>query len=189
MPGRRKKKRKLKGILLLICLFLILIYIFLFSPILKDKETDSEEIEHGEEIGIVCKGETIECFYIDEQGIAFEQAPQTSGSLVLSIKDYSDREYYLGKQVFKEHLINFILQAKQGLFSDIGLRSLDFSILSWPAKDLKVVTNEGWYIVFDLETDIKNQILSLKTVLEQKIQDRGNLEYVDLRIENRIYYK
>ena len=149
-------------------------------------------IHERERIGIVCQAEEElikDCFYIDKQGIVFEQAPQTSGSLVLLIKDYSNREYYLGKEVFEKDLINFILQARENLSLEIGLRSLDFSILSWPAKELKIMTNEGWYIVFDLERDAKSQLLSLKVALEEKIQTRENLEYVDLRIENRIYYK
>lgn len=139
------------------------------------------------EIGIVCKEE--ECFYIDNQGIIFEQAPQTSGSLVLLIKDYSQRAYYFGKKIFEENVINSILEIRESLDLEIDLRVLDFSILSFPIKDLKAMTNENWYIIFDLERNIKSQILALKVVLEEKIQERENLEYIDLRIENRIYYK
>ena len=188
---RRTKKRRI--LFLLILLILVLGYIFLFSPIFKekDKKIDSGEIEHGERIAIVCKDETAECFYIDKQGIAFEQAPQTSGSLVLLIKDYSEREYHLGKEIFEQRIVNFISQVRYGLSSEAGLAILDFNVLSFPPKDLKVMTNEGWYILFDLERDIKSQLLGLKAALEEKIseEERKNLEYVDLRIENRIYYK
>ena len=130
-----------------------------------------------------------DCFYIDNQGVIFEDAPQTSGSLILLIKDYSQREFYLGKKIFEQRIVDFISQARQGLSSEIGLTALDFNVLSFPPKDLKVMTNEGWYIIFDLEGDIKNQLRSIKVALEEKIENRESLEYVDLRIENRIYYK
>lgn len=148
-------------------------------------------IEERERLGIAChvKEETENCFYIDNQGVIFEDAPQTSGSLILLIKDYSQREFYLGKKIFEQRIIDFISRARQDLSSEIGLIALDFNVLSFPSKDLKVMTSEGWYIIFDLEGDIKNQLLSLKAALEEKIQERENLEYVDLRIENRIYYK
>lgn len=148
-------------------------------------------IEERGRLGIACqvKEETEDCFYIDKQGVIFEQAPQTSGSLILLIKDYSQREFYLGKKIFEQRIVDFISQARQDLSSEIGLTALDFNVLSFPPKDLKVMTNEGWYIIFDLEGDIKNQLRSIKVALEEKIENRENLEYVDLRIENRIYYK
>ena len=148
-------------------------------------------IEERGRLGIACqvKEETEDCFYIDKQGIIFEDAPQTSGSLILLIKDYSQREFYLGKKIFEQRIVDFISQARQDLSSEIGLTALDFNVLSFPPKDLKVMTNEGWYIIFDLEGDIKNQLRSIKVALEEKIENRENLEYVDLRIENRIYYK
>ena len=130
-----------------------------------------------------------ECFYIDREGFIFEDAPQTSGSLVLLIKDYSQRDFYLGKQVFEQGIVNFISQIKQSLFSETGIKILDFTISSFPYKDLKVMTSEGWYIIFDLERDVESQLLALKAALEEKIKDRQGLEYMDLRIENRIYYK
>jgi len=149
-------------------------------------------IKEREEIGIVCQAQEdlIEnCFYIDNQGVIFEQALQTSGSLILLIKDYSQREFYLGKEIFEQRIVDFISQVRQSLSLEIDLMILDFNILSFPAKDLKVMTNEGWYIIFDLEGDIKNQLRSIEAALEEKIKDRESLEYVDLRIENRIYYK
>ena len=144
-------------------------------------QISEQETENNEQVG--------DCFYIDKKGVIFEDAPQTSGSLILLIKDYSQREFYLGKEIFEQRIVDFISQVRQSLSLEIDLMILDFNILSFPAKDLKVMTNEDWYIIFDLEGDIKNQLLSLKAALEEKIQERENLEYVDLRIENRIYYK
>lgn len=154
------------------------------------------KVEERQRLGIICqvseqeeKEEIKGCFYIDKKGFIFEDAPQTSGSLILLIKDYSQRELILGQQVFEKRIIGFISQTKQGLLSEIDIKTLDFNILSFPAKELKVITWEGWYILFDLDSDINSQLLALKASLEEKIQDRGSLEYIDLRIENRVYYK
>ena len=151
------------------------------------KRTLKLNIEERERLGIVCKEE--KCFYIDKQGFIFEDAPQTSGFLILLIKDFSQREYFLGDQIFEEKTINFIYEIREDIFPETGIRVLEFNIASFPVIELKAMTNEGWYILFDLTRDIKTQLLSLKAALQEKIKDRKGLEYIDLRIENRVYYK
>lgn len=149
-------------------------------------------ITERERLGIVCQAIEEEmggCFYIDKQGVIFEDAPQTSGSLILLIKDYSQRKFYIGKKIFEENVINAISKIREDLFLETGIKVLDFSIKSFPPTDLNVMTSEGWYIIFGLDRDAGIQILSLKAALEEKIQNREELEYLDLRIENRIYYK
>jgi len=75
------------------------------------------------------------------------------------------------------------------LLQKIGLKVSSFDIESYPAEKLRVVTSESWYILFDLKRDIKSQLLALKVALDEKIKNRMSLQYIDLRIENRIYYK
>jgi len=242
---RKRKFRKILGIIVLICsLFLILVVGFFLLPIFKikaievlgNKEIKTEEIKDNlnyrnifltseirikndllkkfpqiselevkknlikreikitikerEEFGIVCQENSQNCFYIDRKGIIFKEAPQTSGSLIVLIKDYSQRDYGLGERVFEENTIKFIFETKEFLASEINLKILDFDILSFPPEDMKALTNEDWYILFNLQKEAEDQLSALKGVLEEKIKDeRKNLEYVDLRIENRVYYK
>jgi hypothetical protein len=153
-------------------------------------------IQEREDVGIVCgrnptfaKASVGTCFYFDKDGIVFMEAPNSSGSLVTIIQDYSNRNYELGNQISEKNFIDIILEINEILFSEIGLKILSFNIDSYPIEELKAVTNEGWYILFNLERDTKNQLLILKVGLNEKIKNRADLQYVDLRIENRIYYK
>ena len=158
-------------------------------------------IKEREKFGIICRAEKIKeenieidqtknCFYIDKQGVIFGEAPQTSGSLIVLIKDYSQRDYEVGEKIFEENIMNFIIETKEFLLSEINLKILDFDILSFPADDLKAVTNEGWYILFNLQKSAKDQLSALKAVLDERVKDkRKDLQYADLRIENRVYYK
>ena len=110
--------------------------------------------------------------------------------MIILIKDYSGRDYKIGENIFEEKTMNFISQTKEFLLSEINLKVVDFDVLSFPADDMKVITSEGWYILFNLQKEAEEQLSALKGVLEEKIKDqRENLEYVDLRIENRVYYK
>jgi hypothetical protein len=53
----------------------------------------------------------------------------------------------------------------------------------------KAITSEGWEIYFDGVGDIKKQVDNLSLVIREKIKDRKNLSYIDLRFGNRIFYK
>jgi hypothetical protein len=108
---------------------------------------------------------------------------------VLLIKDFSLEDFSMGKKLFSEQVINSIARLRNDLFSEIKAKALWFGSFTYPPKEIKVMTSEGWYVLFDLTRDIKSQLSILKAALAEKIPDRKNLQYVDLRIENRIYYK
>jgi hypothetical protein len=139
-----------------------------------------------EAIAIVCKAE--KCFYLDKEGIIFENAPQTSGSLVVLINDFSSRDIKLGDKIFNADFFSGISEIKDEM-ANLGLKVLSFDSMNFPVQDVKAMTSEGWYAFFNLNHSIQRQILALKAALKAKIQLRAGLEYIDLRIENRVYYK
>jgi len=185
---RRPSNKKRKKILLIIFFLSVLGLIYISIPYLNFK-IKNEEAKKYEQVGIFCGQGAVDCFYIDGQGIVYESAPKTSGGLVVLIQDYSARKIKLYDKVIDSELINKILEIKDYLSMEIGLNVASFDIDSYPTDKLRVVTNESWYVLFSLKQEIKKQLLSLKVVLDEKIEDRINLQYVDLRIENRIYYK
>ena len=175
----------------IISLFVLsgLIYILFFSSIKIGffKKKPEANLKQRTEIGIICTAG--KCFYFDVEGIIFKEAPQTSGSLITLINDFSQRSFSLGEQILGRDLINSMVLIKEELFSKMDLRVLSFDIAAYPADDLKAITNEDWYMMFSLKRDIKSQLSALKAALDEKIQNRIDLQYIDLRIENRVYYK
>jgi len=150
------------------------------------KKSINLKIVERKEVGIFCGKE---CYYIDKNGIIFEKAPQTSGALILVINDYSNREIEIGSKVLSEKLIADFIETSDYLATQLNLKALEFVFEMGPSGDLKINTNEGWYILLDMSRNFKNQLQALELVLGEKIKDRSSLEYVDLRIENRVYYK
>ena len=160
------------------------------------------KIVERKEIGILCKVETQkkeedltedfyrDCYYIDKNGVIFEEAPQTSGTLILVIKDYSGEKAEIGKSILEKELVAELVDLRNYLFEQLNLKVVDFAIRSKSSKDVRIDTHEGWYILFDSSRDFKKQVEALRLILEKKVKgERNNLEYVDLRIENRAYYK
>jgi len=153
------------------------------------KRTIAVNIAERESLGIICKENTANCFYIDKEGVIFEKAPQTSGPLILLIKDFSSKEFFLGGKIFTEQIMDSIVEIRENLTSSTNIKADWFENRTIPPKELKLVTPKGWYILFDSTRDIKKQLSILKTALSEKIKTTDSLEYIDLRIENRIYYK
>ena len=74
-----------------------------------------------------------------------------------------------------------------------GLKVVDYTNFFLPEGSFEfwLKTKEGWYIYLDKASDIPVQLVALKKFLEEKLPAgrRRTLEYVDLKINNRIYYK
>ncbi|HPI67297.1 MAG TPA: hypothetical protein PKZ16_02020 [bacterium] len=57
------------------------------------------------------------------------------------------------------------------------------------SRDIKVITERGWWLLFSFDSVPEEVLTSLKTAFESEIGRTGGLQYVDLRIKDKIYYK
>lgn len=153
-----------------------------FPPALTIKAQDRQK-------AMIYCGKT-DCFYLDDDGIIFEEAPEIYGGLKAVLKDESGREIKKSEKAIDPKLIDFIVQAQKIINEEVNISLVNFEISKYPVADLIAITPEEWKIMFDTKLDLVGQVASLKKVLEEKIKDqRSMLEYIDLRIGNRVYYK
>ena len=140
------------------------------------------------------------CFFADNEGFIFRPAPVLSGGAVPIVYEQlsrSIRDAALGRThdlsikdvVFNSKALNFILEAKKQL-NAANLSLTDFIVSAQTLGDLEILAPDGWKIILSLDKSPTAQINALRRVLEEEIKDkRSQLEYVDLRVENRVYYK
>lgn len=138
-------------------------------------------IEERTPIGTWCR-ET-ECRYFDNSGVLWGKALKSSGSLLLVINDLRLTE-------LENNINSELLEAIKKLID--GLNSINIKIKSVeiPADeigDIWVYTNSVPKLMFSTDSDIPAQIEILKILIDQK--DNFNPQYIDLRIDGRIYYK
>lgn len=138
-------------------------------------------------LGIWCNEKN--CYYFDKNGIIFKEAPQTEGSLILKIKDLSETDTSLGSQVLNKDQINFILSVNNRIMENNKFKILEFKIKPNSSVGLEALTNKNWSIYLDEKQKPIEAVNNLLTILEEAVKNIGNLEYVDLRIPSRIFYK
>lgn len=156
---------------------------------IKERETRGWWCQIKEELNpirnIVSNGAR-ECFAIDKWGIIFEQASQEATPALIIISE-EEKNARLGEQVLDEPIMAAVLTAYKKLREELKIEVNEF-VLS--ANKLTARTTEGFEIYFDKTGDITQQIFNLQTLLEkERLLERENLEYIDLRFSNRVYYK
>lgn len=129
------------------------------------------------------------CFFADAGGFIFGEAPILSGGAVPTVYEQTASAINIKDKVSNPRTLEFILAAKKELTA-VNLNLTDFVIKSQSLGDLEILTPEGWIIYLDISNSPASQVNALKRVLEEEIKEnRNRLEYIDLRVPDRAYYK
>ncbi len=140
------------------------------------------------QIGIWCNNAN--CYYFDKEGIVFKEAPQTEGALILKIKDFEKKEVSLGNQVLNYNQLKFIAEFNNKITENNQFKITEFKITPSANFDLEAITDRGWSIYLDQNQDPVLEANNLFTILNEVIKNKAsNLEYIDLRLPSRIFYK
>lgn len=141
-------------------------------------------------VGIYCgnaldNGEN--CFFIDEDGVAFEQVSNLPSNFTIVRQMNASSETSTGKEPVAQNVINAISQVKKDLKDTFNI-DLEEALITSPVR-LNVKTSENWQIYFDLASgaDINSQLTKLNLLLsgEGDLKSRKNLRYIDLRPKDR----
>jgi len=135
-------------------------------------------------------------YLIDENGSAwprddFELDDAEMESLI-TLTDESGKAIVDAKTALSGDFIRYIMSVRDGVQNDANIEiSRNFYSPRLISGDLAVETSGGWKIYFNREIDLSKSIGILSSVLEDNIkkEDIPKLKYLDLRINNKVYYK
>ncbi|MEA2113549.1 MAG: FtsQ-type POTRA domain-containing protein [Patescibacteria group bacterium] len=157
------------------------------------RNNERERIPRNDEDGDYTKREIKDCFKIDKDGVIFRESPLISGNLVLNIYNAKNNSAKIRDKVIPPKVMSFILTAQKELSKIKIAKKIFPAVVSFEfvsIEELKANTLQGWQIYFNPAVPANLQIETLKTVLDNETKnDLSSLEYVDLRIEGRVYYK
>lgn len=155
------------------------------------------EIEERESLLVWCSFSG-ECFMVDEEGYAYSRVSLDSeevleNNLVKIISGEDGRSISEGEKILDRERTSFLREARKGIFSKCGLETKnEIYVKSRMAEEIKLGSLEEWDILLSTNFSIEKSAETLKLFLGKEMADqekRKRLEYVDLRIENRTYYK
>lgn len=136
------------------------------------------------------------CYVIDENGMAFDvynpEDINQKSKQYLFLKDLANKPVNLNETIFDRETEKFILEISPKLKDRLEVETADhWEVPNRVAPDIRVETQEGWRIFFNREIKLDKEIEMLEVLLRNKIEPsrRKDLEYIDLRSSNRIFYK
>ena len=142
------------------------------------------------QIGIWCQPQADNCYYFDKEGIVFKEAPQTEGALILKIEDFEKKEVSLSDKVLSNEQLTFITKFNNKITENNQFKIIEFKITPSANFDLEAITDRGWSIYLDQNQDPVLEANNLFTILNEVIKNKAsNLEYIDLRLPSRVFYK
>jgi hypothetical protein len=180
--------------------------IFFDSDILKEKLTAqfseikdiqiSKKLPHKLDINITerhplgtwCNTEensavSSKCRYFDDEGKLWGNAIRSSGYLLINVDDNRTGNV--------DNIDETLLSAIRTSISDLNKSGIKIKNIEIPQEvidDFKIFTTDGYYLNLSTETDIPKQIKSMMILLREKGEE-FHPQYLDLRINDRVYYK
>ena len=139
-------------------------------------------------IGIWCNNN---CYYFDKEGIVFQETPQTEGSLILKVEDTNKNAVALGEHVLNEKQLNFMTIFNNKMIENNKIQVIEFKMASSTnSSNIEAITNYGWSIYLDQNQNPALAANNLIATLNETIKDKlSTLQYIDLRIPSRVFYK
>lgn len=148
------------------------------------RQTVKIRVEERNRLAIWCDANN-DCDWIDDGGMAFEPAPQTEGSLIVAVHDDAASRITQGSRVLEDRFMDNLLAIIRG----ISAMKLPFRRISYDERlqEIHVENFIGPEILFNIRFN-PDQNISSMIALEGKT-DISRIKYIDLRVENRLYYK
>lgn len=152
------------------------------------------QIEERKSLLVWCGGD--KCYLIDDKGYAYQEADFASREIqenhLLKISQSDGKQIELGKQVMDEDMVKYYTEVREAFARKAGIAlGEEVQINSRLAEDGVIKAQQGFDVLVNFSIPAERSAELMKIFLEKqyKGQDLNNLAYVDLRVENKIFYK
>lgn len=137
---------------------------------------------------LLCKDD--QCYLLDNNGVVFGEAPETSGNLIRKIVIHQSSSITIGTEIFSQSDLDilhslFELSEKDG--SPFSINNIE--IEKERLTTIKIFTSEGWYLLVDFNSDFSEVFKIIQKLKEGELNNKTQkLQYIDCRYLPRVYY-
>lgn len=143
------------------------------------------DIKEREKYGIWCQSAVSNCFWFDKKGIIFAEAPMVEGALINKVEDLTGRDLKIGDTIIEQRFLDNLLK----IFAVLDETNLGKGFLNLENLSLQEIIFESpdrFKIYFSLRFDPAFSVAGIKSLRETGLE---KMNYIDFRVENRVYYK
>lgn len=133
-------------------------------------------------------------YFVDADGVAYEEARLDTlpGTVLPNVKNTDQSaEVTLGVKAIESSFVSLVQQVQEKLPEFVEAEVAEIHIPALGAREVYFLLNNNWELRFDSTRTAEAQLQVLKRVLEEAISldEKKTLEYIDLRIPDRVYYR
>lgn len=126
------------------------------------------------------------CYWFDDTGTIFQKADDTQGSLVSVVYDTAQSPRGLNEKVLSDEFLPNLLSVMNVLQeSGLQVRAIELNDLALAEVDVLTVNGPTIYFSLQFPSDEYLPVIQ-KLMLQPNFDD---LQYIDCRTENRLFYK
>jgi len=136
------------------------------------------------------------CYLVDKSGLAYSGVSGNDEELrnsgFLTVIDDSARPIEIGKTKIDAAYIFYLESINDLLKSDPKLDPIEsYHTPGMASGEISARTTEGWTLKISSETSSEETKKIIETVFEKELagEQRMNLDYLDLRVRGKVYYK
>ncbi len=149
----------------------------------------SAEIVERAPTAVSCKNETkTECYLIDEEGLIFAMGPLVTEEDAIELANFYPNlnigEKYQNTDAFKKVISLASMMREKSFHPDL--------ISTEDNESYSIHISEGPRVFYEKGDDPKEVLINLLTVIEKDSLNKSqfqNIDYIDLRFGNKVYYK
>lgn len=125
------------------------------------------------------------CYLIDTDGVLYGESAVASGTITMLLSD--EKYASIGERVLDTSSVAVLARMKKEFQDQFGLAVQEFSLTDLP--DITARLADGWTVRFNATQPLESTLDALRKTLENIDRTTRRIEYIDLRIEGRAYYK
>lgn len=127
------------------------------------------------------------CWWFDRNGIIFEKAIKAEGEMIYKIQDNSERRLNPGESIFEKRLFENLLKIFEILqMANLNIKTLYIDNLALEEAEVRPLINSIPQIYFSLRFDPTFALTAIESLKKTGLE---KVQYIDFRVENRVYYK
>ncbi len=130
-------------------------------------------------------------YYVDKEGkVMSAKAPGEIKYDLPLVSSSVEKQVIVGRQIIDVELLNYLRQVwnlSRQNFDDWYITKIVLADIK--TGELHFYSNLGWYFILNLQNDQQTALNNLALLLKQKANKLKGIKYIDLRFEDKIFYK